>query len=122
MTVNEALAGAVEILGDTVSREALILWLWEIENTVIEEIAKTHVGITAEMNPINKECDGDRVLFAPDPYSQLYVHYLQMKGDQALHDTARYQNSATQFSVLYNNFSDWYNRTYMPLSGNKIKL
>lgn len=122
MTVNEAVAGAVEILGDTVTREALVLWLWEIENTVITEIAETHEGLYADKTPIDKNCDGERVLFAPDPHSQLYVHYLLMKGDQSLRDATQYINSATQFSASYNNFSDWYNRTYMPLSKNKIKL
>lgn len=122
MTVNEAVAGAVEILGDTVTREALLLWLWEIENTVITEVAETHDGLHSDKRPIDKDSDGNRELFAPDPYSQLYIHYLLMKGDLALGDTNRYQNSATQFSVYYNNFSDWYNRTYMPLQKIGIKL
>ena len=122
MTVNEAIAGAVEILGDAVTRDALLLWLWEIENTVISEIAETHENSIVNKTPIGNDTDGERVLFVPDPYSQLYVHYLLMKGDYALRDTSQYVNSATQFSVSYNTFSDWYNRTYMPLSVTGIKL
>ena len=121
MTVNEAIAGAVEVLGDAVTREALVTWLWEIENVVVREIGMTHEGYESD-HTMDRDCDGETILFAPDPYSQLYVHYLLMKGDLSLRDTTQYVNSATQFSVSYNNFSDWYNRTYMPLQTSDIKL
>lgn len=122
MTVNEAIVSAGAVCKDAVSREELITWLSEVENTVIEEIAKTHEGKAYDDSVITLDGEGDRVLFVPDPYSQLYVHYLIMKSDDILCDTERYVNSASRFSSSYSSFADWYNRTYMPLGANRIKV
>lgn len=122
MTVNEAIAKAVSVGAEGMSRALLADWVAEIENTVICEIASTHEGMEYESSVITPESDGERVLFAPEPYSQLYVYYIIMKCDEYLGDTQRYINSAGAFSSAYNTFADWYNRTYMPLQTGKLKL
>lgn len=122
MTVNEAIALAVQAVGELVPRENLVNWLWEIENTVISEIAQTHKGRIWDSTAINKETAGDRELFAPDPFSRLYTAYLVMKSDLFLRDISGYINSVSVFSEAYTSFSDWYNRTYMPLNNTKITV
>ena len=122
MTVNEAVTAAGAIIGKAASRDELILWLGEIENTVICEIAKTHEAVPYDQSVISADGDDERVLFAPDPFSQLYIHYLMMKFDDRLCDTERYMNSASRFSASYQSFADWYNRTYMPLCEGRIRL
>ena len=122
MTINDAVALAAEHTGENIGREKLIFWLSQIENTVVTEIAATHENDTSDKTVITDMTDGDRVLFAPDPYSVLYVNYLIMKTDLALRDSAQYQNSSHAFAVSYADFADWYNRTYMPYSESRIKL
>lgn len=122
MTVNEAIAAACGAVGEAVSREALWRWLFEIETTVTEEIAKSHIGEYPPLSFDDFFSDGERQLFANEPYSALYIHYLIMKSDDVLCDTERYLNSAARFSASYAAFADWYNRTYMPLSPTKIKV
>lgn len=122
MTVNEAVAKTVSAVGENIPRELLLDWLGEIENTLIKEIAETHEGMNYDRTLIDADTDGDRILFAPDPFGVLYVHYLMMKWDDSLYDTEQYMNSAARFSASYKSFADWYNRTYMPLNPSDIKL
>ena len=122
MTVNEAVARALENSGADVSRHQLCAWLGEIENTVVQEIAKVHEGMPYDETVITADTDGERVLFAPDPYSALYINYLLMKTDLYLRDTAQYVTSSHVFSVSYGDFADWYNRAYMPYEGAEIRL
>ncbi len=120
MTINNALGRCAEILGDSVPRETLMLWLSEIENTVLREIAGTHEGV---MMPESSDAlsDAESELFVPDPFSELYVLFAVMKNDLRLRDVQRYLNSAAVFSASYSSFADWFNRTHLP-KGEKIKI
>lgn len=122
MTVNEAIAAVGGTVGEAVSRETLLNWLFEIETAVTEEIAKSHEGEYSTLSAEEFFKNGERQLFATDPYSNLYIHYLIMKTDDALCDTERYLNSAARFSASYTAYADWYNRTYMPLTVGRIKV
>ncbi|MBQ4066302.1 MAG: hypothetical protein IJD22_01535 [Clostridia bacterium] len=68
MKVNEAVAAASRLIGEGIERRELIGWLSEIETTVVTEIADTHMGAVGNPSPIDPESDGERQLFAPDPY------------------------------------------------------
>lgn len=122
MTINEAVAKVSASIGESLSRNTLVGWLSEIENTVINEIAATHEGMEYTREIVTAETDGDRELFVPDPYSVLYLHYLIMKCDDSMYDTERYMNSAARFNASYSSFADWYNRTYMPYSQASISV
>ena len=121
MTVNEALARANECMGDTVPRDRLLIWLWEIEDTVRREIELTHSGSSSGTGA-DIMTDGDKALTVPDPQSELYILYLQMKNDMYLRDTERYMNSAALFAAAYSSYADFCNRERTPLGASKIKL
>ena len=55
-------------------------------------------------------------LLVPFPYDELYVAYLQMKIDEANHETIQYNNDAVLFNSYYDNFASAYNREHMPIS------
>ena len=55
-------------------------------------------------------------LLVPFPYDELYIAYLQMKIDEANHETIQYNNDAILFNSYYENFTSAYNREHMPLS------
>lgn len=122
MTISNALARCAEALGDAVSEESLILWLSQIENTVITEIAATHLCGEYDASPVTLDCDRSRELFVPDPYSELYVLFAVMKNDLRLRDIQKYMNSAAVFSAAYANFADMFNRTNAPQGNTKIVL
>jgi len=121
MTVNEAIARCDEMTGDGSGREAKLRWLSDIESMIYEEIVRTHEGAPdrSEWKPIAEE-DGERELFAQDPYGELYVFYLMMRFHLLLQDMSQYNNAAALFAAAYTTFADWYNRTHIPLSQGSI--
>lgn len=121
MTVNEAIARANDCMGDTVPRDKLLNWLWEIEDTVRRELENTHAGADSG-SFCDITADGDALLTVPDPQSELYILYLQMKNDMYLRDTERYMNSAALFAAAYSSYADCVNRERAPLGVSKIKL
>ena len=122
MTINQALALCSSALNDTVPEETLLSWLWEIESTVICEIASTHSGSETELSPITPGCDRDRVLFVPDPMSELYVSHAVMKNCLRLGDMQKYLNCAAVFASAYSSFADSYNRSHMPAGEKSISI
>ena len=121
MTLNEAIARANDCMGDTVPRDKLLNWLWEIEDTVRRELENTHAGADSG-SFCDITADGDALLTVPDPQSELYILYLQMKNDMYLRDTERYMNSAALFAAAYSSYADCVNRERAPLGVSKIKL
>ena len=53
-------------------------------------------------------------LLVPFPHDELYVSYLKAKIDEANGEAARYNNSASTFNTLLENFEKHYNKTHMP--------
>lgn len=122
MTINEALGRTVDLIGDSSDVSRFKYWLSEIESTICSEIGATHEGNASDMSPIGPDTDGDRVLFVPDPDSQLYILFLLMKNDFYLQDAEQYANSAAAFEAAYASFADKYNREHMPRGEGKICL
>lgn len=112
MTVNEAITLTTKYAGAPVEGDLIYKWLQNIEDTIYEEIILTHQFPCERPAPVR---DGDRELLAPEPYSELYVHYLNMQNDLFIRDHHSYANSSVAFALSYASFADWYNRTYMPL-------
>ena len=111
MTVNEALTRAAESIGDSIPRDKLLIWLSVIEDTVDREIAATHAGCR---RGTDVHSDGDAELSVPDPQSEVYILYMQMKYDLMMHDTEQYNNSAPAFAAAYSTYADSVNRSFMP--------
>lgn len=55
-------------------------------------------------------------LLVPFPYDELYIAYLEMKIDEANHETTQYNNSSILFNSYYENFTSAYNREHMPVN------
>lgn len=65
---------------------------------------------------------GDTVLIVPDPYSELYVHYLMAQIDYHNAEMARYTNSMSMFGASLSEFSNWYNRTHLPIQRAYVRI
>ncbi len=113
MKVSEAMALLDKYTGAEVEDSLKYMWLQRIEDTVYEEIISTHA------DPVYKPAQvsvADRQLLAPEPYSEFYIHYMNMQNDLLLRDYQSYANSASAFAAAYCAYCDWYNRTHMPNS------
>ena len=69
---------------------------------------------------------GDDILVIMDPYgSSVYSHYLQAKIASENSEIGKYNQQMVLFNSAYQEFCDYYNRTYMPTGprgGNRIRF
>ena len=117
MTVNEAIMFVDKMKPNKFSPEEKFRWLTDIDGMIVRELIETH-----EDNPLTGEFQGyvvgrdeDSVLIAPAPYDQLYRWYLESQIDLGNMEIAKYNNSKSLFNQSYLTFTDYYNRTHMPM-------
>lgn len=114
MTLSNAITRCTEALGDTAGSDDIIMWLNELEATIISELYQTHNIPAAKRCSLNTDTPKDTVLLIPDPYSEVYIAHAMMKNDLKLRDMRKYASSAVVFAAAYSSFADWFNRTYLP--------
>ena len=64
----------------------------------------------------------DVTLIVPEPYSELYLHYLAAQIDYWNGEITRYNNSMAKYNEKYDDYVALFNRTYMPKQDNYISV
>lgn len=115
MTINEAINKLRDIKPNQFADDVLVGWLSEVEQKVFLENIVWHVGVEAELPaPYHPEDDKDTILLIPEPYSGVYIRYMEAQIDYYNGDYPRYANSMTMFNTALSEWVDYYNRTHMP--------
>ena len=118
MTIQEALDLTDELKPNMMNRKTKIRFLQEIEQKIHAEILMKHEHAEEqETQPAySEDTDPGTVLIVPDPYSMVYVYWLMYKIDILNQEDARLNADYEHFRAEYLTMSDWWNRTYMPLT------
>ncbi len=111
MKVSEAITLADKYAGSPIESELKYRWLQQIEDIIYNEVILTHKEPIPRPVPVLQR---DRELLCPEPYSELYVHYLNAQNDLMHRDSRSFENSASAFATAFASYSDWYNRTHIP--------
>ena len=117
MTLSEALCRADEVCPNGFSRAEKTAWISQLEWTLRRTLYDTHEGPEFRFHGLTAASDGRTPLWAPEPYSELYVLYLTAMIDYYNRETAAYNNAMLLFNSLLTEFSRWYRRTHKPKSG-----
>ena len=118
MTLQEAIDLADEMKPNMMSRRLKLKYITEIEQLIHDEIVMKHVHTQEEEEkPVYDETtDPGTVLVVPDPYGMLYVYWLFTKIDMQNQEDERYNVDRAHFENAYDQMSDWWTRTRIPLS------
>lgn len=121
MTIREAINSIDKLKPNDYTQSEKIAWLSNLDGMVKIEIIDTH-ETDKEINftGYTDETDLDTLLLVSEPYSDLYIPWLESKIDYSNAEQIKYNNSITRFNDLYSAFYKYYNRTYMP-KGSKVK-
>ena len=79
-----------------------------------EIIRKSESGKDFKFEGYGKDTHGDTELIVPEPYSELYVHYIHSKIYLFNHDYERYNTSTAAFYSAYEDFAEHYIRENKP--------
>ncbi len=162
MTIAQALARLNALKPHEYPDDALMAWLADVEQLIINEVVAGHwprwrphrPRCKPPENPLDQDkpadgdadadetpeeppkperpkwpperyttaTPGDTVLVVPDPYSELYIHYLSAQIDYSNGEMARYANSMSMFHAALGEFSNRFNRTHMPVQRAYLRI
>ena len=123
MTISEAI-GIVDNLkkGNKFSEIEKISWLSELDGIIKSETIDTHKGSeNISFSGYDEDSDPGTKLLVPEPYCDVYIHWLTAKMDLYLGETNMYNNDMTLYNDAKRRFVDWYNRTHMPTGIHKMR-
>ena len=95
-----------------------IAWLSDLDGMVWGEIITTHEGIPEGLayESYDQNTSPDTVLLAPEPYTDIYKHYMAMQMDVANRDTNEYAKDKMLFNAAWQTLCDYWNRKHKPIS------
>ncbi len=101
---------------NTVDPEQKIKWLERVDQRVFQQIIQTHE------NPAVTEFTGygaeDADLLVPEPYSALYIWWLEAQVHLLNKEYDDYNNAVLLYNKEFEDYARRYTRTHMPLAEN----
>ena len=96
------------------SPEQKLHWLSTLDGKIYREVLRTHEGANVWRGPYKT---GSEELLVREPYGEdIYYYYLQAMIAAENSETQRYNKRMTMFNSAYQGWTNWYNRTHMPLA------
>lgn len=120
MTLIEAINGIDAVKPNGFEQIEKIKWLSELDGRIKKEIIDTHEG--GEMvvfSEYTEDTPLDKVLLVPAPYDGIYLLWLESKIDYANKEFGQYNNSSNMYNTAYRDYWRHYNRTHLPVSGQR---
>lgn len=102
--------------------DQLAEWVTELENYMILNIFNRAEGMDYEQVRYRYEEDGETELMVPDPFSEVYLHYLASKIDYWQQEIESYNNSVLLYNTAYQAFADYMRRKHKPKSRPNRKI
>lgn len=114
MTINEAIDALDARKSNTFSRQEKIKWLSRLDGLLQKELVDTHTGGQESFAGYAESTDPQTVLLVPEPWDEIYLHYMQAQIDYLNGDLTRYTNSAALYNACLTDYKNHYNRTHAP--------
>lgn len=94
-----------------------VAWLNDLDGLVWREIISTHEGIPEGIAFVgyDQETDPGADLLVPEPYTDIYRHYLSAQMDIANRETGEYAKDMVLFNNAWQTLCDYWNRTHPPV-------
>lgn len=117
MTIQEAIDQVNDLKPNYYNDEHKVRWLSRLDKQIRREIIDTHEDAPEEeFTGYDTETDTDTVLLVPEPYDEVYIHWLAAQIDLNNAEYEKFNNSNALFAAAYNAYASAYNRAHMPKS------
>lgn len=117
MTPNKVIERISSVSPDAYSEENKLQWISELDGMVRRLVYQEDEG-----KPYKFPEDMDTELLIPAPFEGLYELYVMSKIDFHNQEWGKYNNSATTFHSLFDDYKKAYIRENMPKSHGTIKI
>ena len=121
MTIQEAIDQIDLLKPNMFPPERKVQWLSTVDKMAWEEIFLTHEGLPPESTFVGYDQDTDPMtrLLIPEPYTDVYQHYLATMMDLSNAESDKYMQDKALFNAAYQTFGDFWRRTHMPIRRTK---
>ena len=117
MTIMDAIYRIDAIKPNSYSQSEKIKWLSTLDGTVKSEIIDTHEGGECIVfGGYNENTELSTEMLIPAPYDDIYLRWLEAQIDYANGEYGKFNNSIAMYNTAYVAFTNYYNRTHMPIS------
>lgn len=117
MTIQEAIDKIDLLKANAFPIEKKIGWLSDLDKMAWHEIFLTHEGMPPEssFSGYDQDTDLHTRLLIPEPYTDVYHHYMATMMDLANAESEKYMVDKALFNAAYQTFGDFWRRTHMPI-------
>lgn len=118
MTIAQAIAQIDALKPNLIPQADKLRWLSDLDGMIHHELVSTHElpeDTPETFDGYDADTDATTALLVPEPYAEVYRHYLASQIDLVNAETVKYQNDKALYNNAYLTYSDYYTRTHMPL-------
>ena len=121
MKIIEAINRIDSLKHNTYTQNNKVAWLSEVEFDVVKNVINTHEGDEITFSGYDDSTDLQTELLIPAPFDKVYLLWMEAQIDYYNGEYDKYNNAADLFTVNYEAFKNYYNRTHKP-KGKKFKF
>ena len=115
MTIQAAIDTVDTLKPNMIPIHQKVAWLSDLDGMIWREVILTHEGVPEIVfEGYDQETNPDTTLLAPEPYADIYKHYMASKMDIANRETGEYTKDMVLFNNAWQTLCDYWNRTHMP--------
>lgn len=115
MTIQAAIDMIDTLKPNMIPHHQKVAWLSDLDGLIWREVVLTHEGAPdLKFEGYDQDAEPDTTLLAPEPYTDIYKHYLASKMDIANRETSEYAKDMVLFNNAWQTLCDYWNRTHMP--------
>ena len=117
MTIQEALERIDTLKPNRYPTRQKVAWLSDLDGMVWREVLLEHEGheCFGDFAGYDQETDLSTNLLVPEPYIDIYHHYLATQMDIANAESNKYAQDMQLFNSSWTTFGDYWTRTHMPI-------
>lgn len=116
MTILEAIQKVDALKPNTYTQPEKVNWLSMLDGIIKSEIIDTHEGWKdVEFNGYNDDTNLNTKLLCPEPWSEIYISWLESKIDYYNGEYVKFNNSITKYNENFSAYSNHYNKWHKPL-------
>ena len=115
MTISQAIEQIDNLLHNTYPQEVKVKWLSQVDSSIKKNLLDTHESPpVVEFTGYDEGVSLDVVLLAPEPYSDLYIRWLEAQIHYYNGEYDRYNQALTTYNAVMRDYVNDYNSTHMP--------
>lgn len=114
MTIDQAINTLDARRNNTFSRQEKIGWLSQLDGLIFQGVISTHQGEGESFAGYTTDTDPQTRLLVPEPWEDIYLHYMQAQMDYINGEMTRYANAAALYNSVLTAYKNHYNRSHAP--------